>query len=230
MERTLNQKNGKRSLNDVHETAFFSTIITCCNPTTFFFHFNSMDPIARILAHIQKNSYYILPHRFFTSEDGTIPIRVTLWKTDPITSACNMYGFGISVHTRGEVDHQMFNIFVTLGVPLTEEFLRAQIERVKRILARPLRPLCGTLGPYKSDMMELVGMDKKALGIDNCCVCARETALKTRNCSHNVCLYCLMKVDRCPVCRNEDVSCACCDYDEFQNENEDETDDDFASV
>jgi hypothetical protein len=40
----------------------------------------------------------------------------------------------------------------------------------------------------------------------------------------------MTKVDRCPVCRNEDVSCACCDYDEFHSENEDETDDDFASV
>ena len=187
-----------------------------------------MDPLARILAHLEKNSFYILPHKFYVGEDGVIPIKVTLWKTDQ----AGLYNdFGITVHSRGTVEHQMFNISCSmLQTPLNEEFLREQIERVKRILARPLRPLCGTLGPNKSAMMEAVGMDKKALGIENCCVCARETALKTNKCAHNVCLYCFSKVDRCPLCRNEELNCACCEDHAFESENEDESDDDFVNV
>jgi len=187
---------------------------------------DSASALARIVEHIDKHSYYILPHKFYCHEDTTIRIKVTLWKTDPVD---DMFAFGITVHSRGNVEHQMFNISVPVA-KITEVFIQEQIERIQRILSRPLRPLCGTLGPNKTSMMEAVGMDKKALGIEECCVCAKETALKTMVCSHNVCLSCLTKVERCPMCRNEDVTCACCAHTAFESDNEDETDDDFARV
>ena len=183
--------------------------------------------LKRILQHLLKHSYYILPHKFYTGEDGlVVPIKVIFWKTDHVNE---YFDFGITIHSRGNVEHQMFNVSQPLLV-INEPYLYRQLERVTRILARPLRPLSGTLGPFKEEMMEAVGMNKAALGIAECCVCAKETSLKTNKCLHNVCLVCMSKVDRCPMCRNEEIGCACCANVSFESDNEDETDDDFASV
>ena len=177
----------------------------------------------RIYFYLQKNGHYTLPQRFHVNEDGSsIPMSIVFWKSDLGGGLCE---FGITVSTRGDLEHVMFNV-KTAPVHLNESFLLEQFERVKRILARPFQPLCGTLGPHKSVMMNAVGMDKNALGIEECCVCARETATKIKSCDHNVCVACLSKVDRCPLCRNSDIGCACCDSDEECNESDDE----FANV
>ena len=183
-------------------------------------------PLKRILQHIEKYSYYILPHRFYTSEDGSIRIKVIFWKGELVNYN---FDFGITVQCRGKADHQMFNIKQSV-TELTEVYIQEQLERVNRILARPLQPLCGTLGRNKTDMMQVVGMDKKVLGIEGCCVCGKETALQTYICCHNICVYCLSKVDKCPMCRNENISCLCCINAEFESENEDESDDEFSVV
>ena len=172
---------------------------------------------------MEKNGHYTLPQRFHVTEDGSsIPISIVFWKSDLGGGLCE---FGITVTTRGALEHTMFNVKTT-PVHLNDAFLVEQLERVKRMLTRPFQPLCGTLGPHKSAMMRAVGMDKKALGIEECCVCARETATKIRSCDHNVCVACLVKVDRCPLCRNSEIGCACCDSDEECNESDDE----FANV
>ena len=177
----------------------------------------------RILFYLQKNGHYTLPQRFHVSEDGScIPIGIVFWKSDLGGGLCE---FGITVSTRCDIEHTMFNV-KTAPVQLNDAFLLEQLERVKRILSRPFQPLCGTLGPHKSAMMHTVGMDKKTLGIEECCVCARETATKIRACDHNICVACLSKVDRCPLCRNSEIGCACCDSDDECNESDDE----FASV
>ena len=182
--------------------------------------------LKRILSHIEKHSYYILPHKFYTSEEGAIRIKVILWKTDHEN---HYFDFGITVQTRGIIEHQLFNIKQPV-LSLNEAYIQQQLDRVARILARPLRPLCGTLGPHKSAMLAAIGMDKKALGIDNCCVCGKETAMQTHTCSHNVCLYCLKKVSKCPMCRNEELACACCVENVFESDNDNETDDEFLDV
>ena len=177
----------------------------------------------RILFYLIKNGHYTLPQRFHVSEDGSIiPISVVFWKSDLGGGLCE---FGITVTTRGDLEHTMFNV-KTAPVHLDEPFILLQLDRVKRILTRPFQALCGTLGPHKSAMMHAVGMDKKTLGIEECCVCARETATKIRSCDHNICIACLSKVDRCPLCRNSEIACACCDSDEECNESDDE----FADV
>jgi hypothetical protein len=137
--------------------------------------------------------------------------------------------FGITVLTRGTVEHSLFNIKQPV-LFLNEIYIQQQIERVARILARPLLPLTGTLGPHKSEMMAAVGMDKKTLGIDACCVCAKETAIQINACAHNICLNCLTKVTKCPLCREEDTGCACCVDNAFESDNDDESDDEFLDV
>jgi hypothetical protein len=183
--------------------------------------------LTRIVKHIEKNAYFMLPHKYYTTEDGTaLPISILIWKT---VNDDRTFEFGISVYSRGKVEHQMFNIKERVE-DITEQYIQTQLERVTRILARPLRPLCNTLGPNKGAMMLAVGMDKKALGIEECCVCARETTMKTLNCSHSVCLLCLNKVDKCPMCRADNEGCACCLDTAFESENEDESDDEFCKV
>jgi hypothetical protein len=178
--------------------------------------------IQRILNYLEVDGSYTLPYRFHTTEDGIkIPIEVVIWKN---TLGCGLQEFGITVSSRGIVEHNMFNVR-TSPVRVDGAFIEAQLERVKRILARPVRSLCGTFGPNKSEMMEAVGMDKKSLGIEPCCVCAKETYIKTNSCLHPICISCFSQVARCPLCRNSDISCECCNSDD-----ENESDDDFANV
>lgn len=183
---------------------------------------STMDKVVeRIVRYLKETGNYVLPYRYHTSEDGTVlPVKVIMWKDN--VPCCEHEMFGITVTTRGYLEHTLFTI-QKKHVVVDNEFIGQQLERVKRIMTRPLRALCGTLGPNKTDMMDALGMDSKALGIDACCICAKQTTIKTHPCAHPVCIACFVHIEKCPLCRNEDITCDC-ESDEEEVESDDEFD------
>jgi hypothetical protein len=175
--------------------------------------------VDRILKYLSSDGSYELPHRYYCSEDGSIPIKVMMWKSELTPNPCQ---FGITISTRGDVTHSIMNIRTTSLVTITPEFVKDQLKRVNRILKRSLEPICGKLGTNEVNMMNAAGMDKATYGIEACCVCGKETAIKTKACSHPLCIACFVKVSRCPLCRSCDVRCACCESEDEDNESDDE--------
>jgi len=187
--------------------------------------------VQRIVRHLQSNGYFQLPYKCHSSEDGTtLPVKVVFWMTSEDKcercercERCECCEFGITVMTRGFVEHCLFNVTKKNAV-VDEAFVREQLERVKRIMARPVRALSGSLGPHKTDLMEALGTDAKAFGIDACCVCAKETTIKTSPCKHPLCISCFVRVESCPLCRNGNLTCECCPESEGDFDSDDEFD------
>ena len=149
---------------------------------------------------------YVCPIKCLT--DGT-RIQMTFW-VDNGEEGLNNVDFGINVTARsvGGFSHTIYNISKTVEGTLYTSFLVEQIQKATRIAEKSIDKFNGTLGYKKTQAVTAFGGKAVHMGIEACCVCAEETLTKT-TCNHAICVPCLLRVERCPLCR-KDAFCACC--------------------
>ena len=158
-----------------------------------------------IRAHLELTKKYVCPIKCLT--DGT-RIQMTFW-VDNGEEGLNNVDFGIKVTAQGNgFSHIIYNIYTSVEGTLYTSFLEAQILKAAHIAERTINKFEGTLGYKKTQAVAAFGGKKVHMGIEPCCVCAEETLTKTV-CQHAICAPCLLRVDKCPLCRRE-AACACC--------------------
>lgn len=159
-----------------------------------------------IRAHLELTKKYVCPIKCLT--DGT-RIQMTFW-VDNGEEGLNNVDFGINVTARsvGGFSHAIYNISTAVEGTLYTSFLVDQIQKATRIAEKSIDKFNGTLGYKKTQAVAAFGGKAVHMGIEPCCVCAEETLTKT-TCNHAICIPCLLRVERCPLCR-KDAYCACC--------------------
>ena len=155
---------------------------------------------------LDQREKYTCPIKFLS--DGT-RVQMVFW-VDNGEEGLNNVDFGINVTARGlgGFSHTIYNISTTVEGTLYTSFLEEQILKASRIAEKTISKFDGTLGYKKTQAVAAFGGKKVHMGIEPCCVCADETLTKTA-CNHAICAPCLLRVDRCPLCRKE-AACACC--------------------
>jgi hypothetical protein len=139
--------------------------------------------------------------------DGT-PVRMVFWVADSEENLTNaQFGITVTVICKG-FSHIIYNIQTNVEDTITVRFLEDQIGKARRIAEKSIHKLDGTLGHKKRQAMLAFGNNSVQMGIEACCVCAELTATKTA-CNHSVCIPCLLRLEKCPLCR-QDASCSCC--------------------
>lgn len=165
-----------------------------------------IDRVANsIWERLDAHEKYTCPIKFLS--DGT-RVQMMFWVDDG-EEGLNNVEFGIKVTAQGlGCSHVIYNIYTSVEGTLTTTFLRDQIAKAQTIAAKSINKFDGTLGYKKKQAVLAFGGNPVLMGIAACCVCAEDTLTKTV-CQHAICAPCLLRVDKCPLCRRE-AFCACC--------------------
>jgi hypothetical protein len=156
-----------------------------------------------IFGELEHQKEYKCPIKFLS--DGT-RVTILFWVENEEEGLTNT-DFGISVTATGlNFSHTIYNITTCEDINTT--FLKAQILKTRGIAEKQIDKMCGTLGRKKKQAMIAFGNNPVHMGIKECCVCFELTTTKTV-CQHAVCIPCLLRVNKCPLCRTE-AFCQCC--------------------
>jgi hypothetical protein len=167
---------------------------------------DAIDRVAKtIWDRLDAYQKYTCPIKFLS--DGTRVLMI-FWVDDG-EEGLNNVEFGIKVTALGlPGSHVIYNIHTKVAGALTTTFLRDQIVKTQAIAQKSIHKFDGTLGYKKKQEVLAFGGNPVLMGIEECCVCAEETLTKTV-CRHAICAPCLLRVDKCPLCRRE-AFCDCC--------------------
>ena len=166
----------------------------------------AIDQVAKtIWERLDDYDKYTCPIKFLS--DGT-RVHMIFWVDDG-EEGLNNVDFGIKVTAVGKgCSHVIYNIHTSVEGALTTTFLRDQIAKAQTIALKSINKFDGTLGYKKRQEVAAFGGNPALMGVEECCVCLEETLTKTV-CRHAVCAPCLLRVDKCPICR-DGALCACC--------------------
>lgn len=165
----------------------------------------AIDQVAKtIWDRLDAHEKYTCPIKFLS--DGT-RVHMIFWVDGE--EGLNNVDFGIKVSAVGlSCSHVVYNIYTTVEGTLTTTFLRDQIAKAQTIALKSINKFDGTLGYKKRQEVAAFGGNPVLMGVAECCVCLEETLTKTI-CQHAICAPCLLRVDKCPLCR-VGAYCACC--------------------